>query len=189
VQTVKYKNRTDPELVAMCLDGDAQAWEALIMRYRRLIYSVPVRFGFASADSADVFQSVCLKLLEHLHEVKDESKVSSWLITTTTRQCLHVKSLKYREPGTDEEFEEPPDPGDNLEEIRILSEQQQTIRQAVDQLSDRCRTLIEMLYFDQRSLSYDEISQIMGMPVSSIGPTRARCLDKLRMILRRRGIK
>src|SRR5262245_29284876 len=135
----------------MCLDGDAQAWEALIMRYRRLIYSVPVRFGFPFADSADIFQSVCLKLLEHLHEVKDESKVSSWLITTTTRQCLHVKNLKYRETGTDEEFEEPPDPSDNLEEIRIITEQQQTIRQAVDQLSDRCRTLIEMLYFDQRS--------------------------------------
>jgi RNA polymerase sigma factor (sigma-70 family) len=189
VNTGKYKTYTDPELVAMCLKGDAQAWEALIMRYRRLIYSVPVRFGFTSADSADVFQSVCLKLLEHLHEVKDENKVSSWLITTTTRQCLHVRSLKYRESGTDEEFEEPPDPGENLEDVRIMSEQQQTVRQAVDQLSERCRTLIEMLYFDQRSLSYDEISQIMGMPVSSIGPTRARCLDKLRAILRRHGIK
>lgn len=189
MDTSKYKTYTDPELVTMCLKGDAQAWEGLIMRYRRLIYSVPVRFGFTSADSADVFQAVCLKLLEHLHEVKDESKVSSWLITTTTRQCLHVRSLKYRESGTDEEFEEPPDPGDNMEDVRIMSEQQQTVRQAVDQLSEKCRTLIEMLYFDQRSLSYDEISQIVGMPISSIGPTRARCLDKLRTILRRHGIK
>ena len=186
---LKYKNYTDPELVALCLKGDAQAWEALIMRYRRLIYSVPVRFGFTTADAADVFQAVCVKLLEHLHEVKDESKVSSWLITTTTRQCLHVRSLKQREGNTDEDFEEPPDPGDNIEEIRIMTEQQQTVRQAVDQLSERCRTLIEMLYFDQRSLSYDEIGQLMGMPVSSIGPTRARCLDKLRTILRRHGIK
>lgn len=185
----KYKNQTDPELVAMCLKGDAEAWEALIMRYRRLIYSVPVRFGFTSADSADVFQSVCLKLLEHLHEVKDETKVSSWLITTTTRQCLHVRSLKYRETGNDEGFEEQPDPTDNLEDVRIMTEQQQTVRQAVGQLSERCRTLIGMLYFDQRSLSYDEISQTMGMPVSSIGPTRARCLGKLRMILRRYGIR
>jgi RNA polymerase sigma factor (sigma-70 family) len=189
VNTVKYKNCTDSELVSLCLKGDAQAWEAMIMRYRRLIYSVPVRFGFTSADASDVFQAVCVKLLEHLHEVKDESKVSSWLITTTTRQCLHVKSLKQREAGSDEEFEEPPDPGDNLEEVRIMTEQQQTVRQAVDQLSDRCRSLIEMLYFDQRSLSYDEIGQIMGMPVSSIGPTRARCLEKLRTILRRHGIK
>jgi RNA polymerase sigma factor (sigma-70 family) len=148
-----------------------------------------VRFGFTSADAADVFQAVCLKLIEHLHELKDETKVSAWLITTTTRQCIHLKSLKYREAGTDEEFEEPPDPGENLEDLRIMTEQQQTIREAVDQLSGRCRELIEMLYFDQRSLSYEEISQAMGMPVASVGPTRARCLDKLRTILRRRGIK
>jgi RNA polymerase sigma factor (sigma-70 family) len=173
----------------MCLKGDAGAWEALIVRYRRLIYSVPVRFGFSSADAADVFQAVCLKLIEHLHEVKDETKVSSWLITTTTRQCIHVKALKYRESGTDDEFEEPPDPGENLEELRIMTEQQQTVRDAVDQLTGRCRTLVEMLYFDQRALSYEEISRIMGMPVASVGPTRARCLDKLRTILRRRGIK
>jgi len=187
--SAKYKSHTDPELVGMCLKGDALAWEALIMRYRRLVYSVPVRFGFTSADAADVFQAVCLKLIEHLHELKDETKVSAWLITTTTRQCIHVKSLKYRETGADDEFEEPPDPGENLEDLRIMTEQQQTIRDAVDQLSGRCRELIEMLYFDQRALSYEEIGQAMGMPVASIGPTRARCLDKLRTHLRRRGIK
>jgi RNA polymerase sigma factor (sigma-70 family) len=173
----------------MCLNGDALAWEALITRYRRLIYSVPVRFGLASADAADVFQAVCLKLLQHLHEVKDETKVSSWLITTTTRQCIQARSLKYRESGMDDDFVEPPDPADNLEKLHIVTEQQQTIRDAVEQLPTRCRSLIEMLYFDMRSLSYDEISQQMGMPVASIGPTRSRCLEKLRMILRRRGIK
>ena len=184
-----YKTHTDSELVSMCLKGDPKAWEALIMRYKRLIYSVPVRFGFSSADASDVFQGVCLKLVEHLHELKDETKVSSWLITTTTRQCIHLKSLKRRETGTDAEFEEPPDPGNNLEEIRIMTEYQQTVREAVDQLSERCRTLLDALYFDPRSLSYEEISQNLGVPVSSIGPTRARCLDKLRVILRRHGIK
>lgn len=185
----KYKTHTDPELVSMCLKGDAQAWEALILRYRRLIFSVPVRFGFPSSDASDVFQQVCLKLIEHLHEVKDETKISAWLITTTTRQCLHLKALKYRETGTDEEFEEPPDPTENLEELRIITEQQQTVREAVELLQPRCRSLIEFLYFDTRSLSYEEIAHNMGMPVASIGPTRARCLDKLRTILRRRGIK
>ena len=93
----KYKSYTDPELIAMCLKGDALAWEALIMRYRRLIFSVPVRFGFEGADASDVFQAVCVKLLEHLHEIKDERKISGWLVTTTTRQCLHVRALKSRE--------------------------------------------------------------------------------------------
>ena len=185
----KDKSHTDPELVSMCLRGDGLAWEALITRYRRLIYSVPVKFGFGAADASDAFQVVCLKLLEHLHEVKDESKIGAWLVTTTMRQCLHLKALKHRESGSDDEFEEPADPSDNLEELRILTEQQQAIREAVDELATRCRSLIDILYFDNKSPSYDEISLRIGMPVASIGPTRARCLEKLRMILRRRGIK
>src|SRR5437870_8088110 len=100
----------------MCLRGDAQAWEALIMRYRRLIYSVPVRFGFSSADAADVFQAVCVKLLEHLHEVKDDRKISLWLMKITVRMCIQLKGLKTRESGSDQEIEEPLDPGENLEE-------------------------------------------------------------------------
>jgi RNA polymerase sigma factor (sigma-70 family) len=185
----KYKEHNDSELVSLCLKGDAQAWEALIMRYRRLIFSIPVRFSFTPADAADVFQAVCLKMIEHLHELKDETKVSSWLITTTTRQCIYVRSQRFRESSPEEELEEPVDPSDNLENIRVHTEAQQTVRESVDQLPERCRQLIELLYFDNRSPSYDEVSQILGMPVPSIGPTRARCLDKLRTVLRRRGIK
>ena len=190
MSATKYKSYSDPELVTMCLKGDGHAWEALIIRYRRLIYSVPVRFGFEEADASDVFQAVCLKLLEHLHEVKDERRISGWLVTTTTRQCLHVRVLKTREPtGEENDLYEPEDPHLNLEELRIFTEQQQAIRDAVDELAGRCRLLIGMLYFDSNSPSYDEISHQMGIPVASIGPTRARCLEKLRTILRRRGIK
>ena len=185
-----YKTRTDPELVSLCLNGDALAWETLIVRYRRLIYSIPTRFGFRAADSADVFQAVCLKLIEHLHEVKDENKLSAWLGTITTRQCLSVMSARYREAATaDDDFEDPVDPAKNLEEIRILTEQQQAVRDCVQELPGRCRSLIEMLYFDVRSLSYHEISQEIGMPVASIGPNRARCLEKLKKILQQRRIK
>src|SRR5262245_20671000 len=186
----KYKQYTDTELVSMCLQGDSRAWEALITRYRRLIYSIPVRFSFTTADASDVFQSVCLKLIEHLHELKDETKVSAWLITTTTRQCIHVRSQKIREgTGPEEDVEEPTDAAENLEDIRVQIEEQQQVREAVEQLADRCRQLVDLLYFDTRSPTYEEVSQILGMPVASIGPTRARCLDKLKTILRRRGIK
>lgn len=185
-----YKSYSDPELISLCLKGDARAWEALILRYRRLIYSVPVRFSFEPADAADVFQAVCLKLLEHLHDIKDDRKISGWLVTTTTRQCLHVKSLKTRETTSDDTtLEEQADPTHNVEDLRVLTEQEQTIREAVDELAQRCRMLIGMLYFDHTSPSYDEISQKMDIPVASIGPTRARCLEKLKTILRRRGLK
>ena len=185
-----YKTRTDTELVNMCLNGDALAWEALVMRYRRFIYSIPIKFGFKSVDAADIFQNVCLKLIEHLHEVKDESKLSAWLSTITTRQCLSIVSAKFREtPTADEEFEEPLDPSLNLEEIRLLTEAQQDIRDCIQQLSPRCRSLIDMLYFDQRSPTYQEISETLRIPVPSIGPSRARCLEKLKTILQKRGIK
>ncbi len=185
-----YKSRTDTELIGMCLNGDALAWEVLVMRYRRLIFSIPVKFGFSPADAADVFQTVCLKLIEHLHEVKDETKLGAWLSTITTRQCLSVISARHREtPTADEDFEEPLDPSKNLEEIRIVTEAQQSLRECVQYLSPRCRSLIDMLYFDTRSLSYQQISEALGMPVASIGPNRARCLEKLKKILQQRGIK
>ncbi len=92
----RYQKMDDPKLVSLCLKGDSEAWETLIMRYRRLIFSIPVKFGFSPADCSDVFQTVCVKLIEHLASLKDESKVSAWLITTTTRHCIQVKSLKYR---------------------------------------------------------------------------------------------
>ena len=184
----RYKSFGDPELVALCLAGDHSAWETLIVRYRRLIYSIPVKFNFSSADASDVFQAVCLKLIEHLHELKDETKVSAWLITTTTRQCIHLRSQRMRESSSEDDFEEPPDTSINVEDIQIQSQEQQTVRDAVEKLPDRCRRLLELLYFDVNSPSYEEISAILKMPVPSIGPTRARCLEKLRTVLRRKGI-
>ena len=184
----KYKSLGDPELVALCLSGDATAWETLILRYRRLIFSIPVKFSFSTADASDVFQAVCLKLIEHLHELKDETKVSAWLITTTTRQCIHVRAQRMRESSSDEDFEEPAASGVNVEDIQIQTQEQQNIREAVEKLPDRCRRLLELLYFETTNPSYEEIGRMMSMPVASIGPTRARCLEKLRTVFRRKGI-
>lgn len=184
-----YKSLGDPELVSRCLRGDAKAWEALILRYRRLIYSIPVKFNFAAADASDVFQAVCLKLIEHLGELKDESKVSAWLITTTTRQCIHLRAQRMRESPAEEDLDEPPDSSVNVEDIQIQTQEQQNVRDAVNDLPDRCRRLLELLYFEVTNPSYEEISRIMNMPVASIGPTRARCLDKLRTLFRRKGIR
>ena len=184
----KYKSLGDPELVALCLGGDAQAWETLILRYRRLIYSIPVKFSFTTSDASDIFQAVCLKLIEHLHELKDETKVSAWLITTTTRQCIHVRAQRMRESSSEEDFEEPAADGVNVEDIQIQTQEQQNIREAVERLPERCRRLLELLYFETTSPSYEEIAKIMNMPVASIGPTRARCLEKLRTVFRRKGI-
>jgi RNA polymerase sigma factor (sigma-70 family) len=184
-----YKVLGDPELVGLCLKGDPKAWEALILRYRRLIYSIPVKFNFTTADASDVFQAVCLKLIEHLRELKDESKVSAWLITTTTRQCIHVRSQRMRESSSEDDFEEPADAAVNVEDVQIRTQEQQNIRSAVNNLPDRCRRLLELLYFETNSPTYEQIGKMMNMPIASIGPTRARCLEKLRTVFRRRGIQ
>ncbi|MEK6289566.1 MAG: sigma-70 family RNA polymerase sigma factor [Acidobacteriota bacterium] len=87
----------DRALVESCLGGEPDAWEALILRYQRLIYSIPIRSGFSPVDAADIFQSVCLKLFQKLTTLRKQEKISSWLMTTTTRECWRVVEKRRRE--------------------------------------------------------------------------------------------
>ena len=179
---------SDRELVAACLDGDAAAWEALILRYKRLIYSIPIKNGFSVVDASDVFQSVCVLLLERLPSLRDHNKISSWLMTTTTRECWRVAAQWKRESaasthdaetGRDRMSEIAS--GELLsDELQALLEQQHTVRHAVATLPERCQKLISMLFYDKDEPSYVDIARRMRIPVSSVGPTRARCLEKLK---------
>jgi RNA polymerase sigma factor (sigma-70 family) len=94
-----------------------------------------------------------------------------------------------RESSQEDDFEEPADVGVNVEDIQIRTQEQQNIRNAVDKLPDRCRRLLELLYFETTNPTYEQIGKTMNMPVASIGPTRARCLDKLRTVFRQKGIQ
>ncbi len=188
--TAEIKERADPELIAACLEGSHEAWEALIKRYQRLIYSIPFKAGLTADDAADIFQSVCLKLYEKLDTLRDHQKISSWLITTTSRECWRASARRRRESApagdTEDEFEshkEIPDGGLLADEQSELIERQQIVREAVEALPDRCRDLVTMLFYEKDDLSYADIAARMGMPVASIGPTRARCLEKLKKSL------
>ncbi len=186
-----FAKRDDGELIAACLEGDPVAWEALVMRYQRLIYSIPVKARLSPDDAADIFQSVCLKLYEKLASLRDHGKISSWLITTTKRECWRVAALNRREGArTDSGEDDSPDgvsqiPSQGLlaDEQREILEQQQIIRESVESLSERCRDLLTMLFYQKDDLSYSDIAVRMKMPVASVGPTRARCLEKLRKLL------
>ena len=183
--------RDDRALVAACLEGDHSAWEALIARYQRLIYSIPIKARLNQDDAADIFQSVCLKLYEKLATIRDSERISSWLITTTSRECWRLSSRNRRESvpggGDDESFlKEIPATGPLADEQRETLEQQQQVRQAVDALPERCRELISMLFYQKDDLSYVDIAGRMKMPVPSVGPTRARCLEKLKKLLQGR---
>jgi RNA polymerase sigma factor (sigma-70 family) len=181
----------DRHLIAACLEGEVIAWETLISRYQRLIYSIPLKSRLTADDAADVFQSVCLTLYKKLATLRDHERISSWLITTTTRECWKVSARNRREAqapdsGSDDDsnpLESIPSAAPRADEERETLERQQAVRQGVESLPERCRELLTMLFYQTDELSYADIARRMEMPVPSIGPTRARCLEKLKKLL------
>jgi RNA polymerase sigma factor (sigma-70 family) len=168
--------RVDNDLVHRCLKGDEAAWKTLVTRYQRLVYSVAHTLCSQPDDVSDVFQQVWMELYQHLADVRNIDALPAWLITVTRRRCYAMlNSRQSTEPLT----EEIPDLSEELAHV----EHEHTLERVLDQLPDRCRRLINLLYFDAREPSYLEIAAEMGMPEASIGPTRARCLEKLKKLL------
>ncbi|RMG52072.1 MAG: sigma-70 family RNA polymerase sigma factor [Acidobacteria bacterium] len=186
-----YAKLEDVRLIGLCLQGDARAWEALLKRYRRLIYSIPTRkYGLAPQDADDVFQAVCLALLERLGELREEARLVSWLMTTTQRECWRMRQRREMVSldGEWEEGDDIPDPGRLPDEMLQTLQQQHLLRRGIEQLDERCQKLIRYLFYEKEAWSYERISRELGMPASSIGPTRGRCLKKLKRILTRLGL-
>ena len=172
---------SDAKLVEGCLQGDPLSWELLIRRYQNLIYSVPIRYRFSPEDASDVFQSVCVILLQNLRTLRSVETLSTWLYVTTRRECWKLAKKKSREVQLEEWAEAFAEPeGEKL----IL---QYRIRQALDLVSEKCQQLLEALYYADPPMSYDEVSKHFAIPFGSIGPTRARCLEKLRKLLGKKG--
>ncbi len=178
----------DAELIQLCLNGEAnraQAWETLILRYQRLIYSIPRRYGFSEAEAADVAQAVCLHLLENLANLRNRQGLGAWLITTTRRECW--RWIRRRQPNLDEldpvALESRPDETTLPEEDLIRVERLALVRASITRLEQRCQRLLTLLFYTDPRPSYDQIVTTLGLPEGSIGPTRARCLEKLMMYL------
>jgi len=170
---------SDSELVGRCLQGDEAAWSELIGRYQRLVYSVAYALCPDPDDTADVFQATCLDLYKGLPLLRDIKALPAWLITVTRRRSIAVLRARIPTSNSDEDMEELGQAHDVIQAI----EHEHAIERALEQLPDRCRALINLLYFSQNQPTYQEISDKLGIPVPSIGPTRARCLDKLKKIL------
>jgi RNA polymerase sigma factor (sigma-70 family) len=187
-----YSVRSDPELIAASLDhGDRQAWETLILRYKRLIYSIPIRMGFPPSDAADVFQTVCLLLLENLAFLRKRDRLGAWLVITTRRECWR-QAREQQADALDSESDSADLEYDGyriatLEEELVQLERQSLLNAALDSMEPRCRQLLRLLFWTEPRPSYDEIVKLMSLPEGSIGPTRARCLEKLTRILQRNG--
>lgn len=171
-----WSERTDTELVAACLRGQAAAWEALILRYQRLIFHIALRMGFSQTDADDIFQNVSLKLCLHLSELRDTEKLAGWIAQVARQEGLRL--LRRKPTAALEDAEALANtrlPDDAL----LAATQTHQLRQALEQLPEKCQRLLGLLYAEDAT-PYAEVSQQLGIPVGSIGPQRARCLERLK---------
>jgi RNA polymerase sigma factor (sigma-70 family) len=177
--------RDDPSviaLVARVVDGDQKAWNEIIERYSPLVWSICSRYQLSRPDIDDVGQGVWLGLVEHIGKLRQPAALAGWLATTTRNECLRVlrAARRYDPDGLPSEDLMPPDPDATMIEQELIeAELNAALRAAFSELSPACHELLSMLISDPPP-AYAQVSKVLGIPVGSIGPTRARCLDRLR---------
>ena len=178
----------DARLVRECLGGGEEAWCALISKYKNLIFSIPVKYGFSADESTDIFQAVCLDLLSELPKLRKVKALPKWIMQITAHKCFHRKQQERRtevSDPNDKQFEKSTPA--RAEEILREAEDEQGLRQAMSELTPRCRQLVHMLFYDEPARPYQEIAETLGIAVGSIGFIRQRCLERLRKRLLEEG--
>ncbi|MBI5837023.1 MAG: sigma-70 family RNA polymerase sigma factor [Candidatus Eisenbacteria bacterium] len=176
----------DARLVELCLGGDARAWETLVRRHERLVYSVARSYRLAEPEMADVFQDVFAALVKGLPRMRDPRTLCRWLSSTADRIARATALRKRREDALTtadpESLERLPGPAETDADLELL-EEQALVRLALGRLPGRCRALLEALYYEEPTPSYADLSRRLGVPIGSLGPTRARCFDRMRAAL------
>jgi RNA polymerase sigma factor (sigma-70 family) len=170
------------DLVLRARKGDSDAWDALVARFAPLIWSICLRYSLGRADAEDVGQYVWLRLVDHLESVHDPAALPGWLVTTTKRECIRAlrAARSQQAPATVPDVESIPDEQTGTAEKQLLlAERHAALREAFTRLPPACQRLIAMLLEDP-PVPYAEISARLGIPVGSIGPSRGRCIEKLR---------
>lgn len=181
--------RADELLVRECLRGSQEAWSELVDKYKNLIFSIPIKYGFSQSDASDIFQEVCLGLLSELATVREPRALAKWLIQVTSHKCYHWKRRSQRLVSFDAEEKSVPIAEVAPEVVEILqqADQEQKLREAMGGLRPRCRRLIEMLFFEDPPRPYREVAESLEIAVGSIGFLRQRCLGGLRKQLHEIG--
>jgi RNA polymerase sigma factor (sigma-70 family) len=169
-------------LVERARDGDQSAWDALVERYLPLVCGTIARTGLYGAEADDVNQTVWLRLVEHLDEIREPLALPGWIATTARRECIRALQKQGRlvpvDPQAGSQLErEPSQPA--LDEVLLADERRQALREGLAELPADRRALL-LLLLEDPPLPYSEVSARLGIPVGSIGPTRARALAQLR---------
>jgi len=164
------------------LEGDHNAWERLVSHYASLVFAVARKTGLAVADAEDCVQQVWLALYDGRHRIERPESLPAWLVSTTGRKAYRIIRRK-RTAGRatskldSQQPEMPPD------ETIMRWQRRAQLELALEKLDSRCRKLMHAIFFAESDKSYQEIARELGMPLNSLGPTRARCLRKLKKIL------
>jgi len=176
------KIRSDRELVEGCRRGREQDWNSLIDKYKNLIFSIPIRYGLSREEAADVFQSVCLDLINELPRIRDPQALPKWLMQVAAHKCFHWKRVQGRTVSRDDEEVTVPEESVPADAEKLLHEvqQEQALREALLALPSRCRELIRMLFYEEPKRPYQEVAASLGLATGSIGLLRQKCLDRMK---------
>ncbi|RKS68712.1 RNA polymerase sigma factor (sigma-70 family) [Actinomadura pelletieri DSM 43383] len=172
-----HKDDGTGELVVRARDGDGAAWARLVERYSGLLWSIARSHGLNDADSGDVVQTTWLRLVERIGGLRDPSATGCWLATTARRESLRLVRLRGRDLPV---VPAPRAPEASPERVVIGRDRVGRVGAALGALPRRCRTLLRLF---AAVSSQAELAAALGIPVGSVGPTRARCLDALRRLV------
>ena len=177
-QAPDWSLATDSTLIHNCLEGNELAWGVLVNRYSRLIYTIPLRFGFPKMAADEIFQETCLILLEKLDTIEEHDRLNSWLMTITKRLCIQRLRIQNK-IITEEINDQLLFANATVEEELARLEQIHLIHEALSFLPERDQLLLKLLYLEDQKLSYDEIAIQLDVAKGSIGALRARSLKRL----------
>lgn len=181
----------DEQLVHECLEGNQAAWRALVDKYRKLIFSVPIKLGLSRDDAGEVFQNVCLTMISELRRLREPRTLAAWLIQVSAHESFHWrrKNCRYKPVDLDASVRELREPAELTDVILDELRQEQILRDAISELPARCNALIRMLFFTTPALPYEDIASELGLAKGSIGFIRMRCLKRLRRNLEQKGLR
>lgn len=178
----------DTRLVKECLSGREEAWSLLIEKYKALIYSIPVKYGLAQQEAADVFQATCIELLARLPELRQPRALPKWLMQVAHHECYRWKRQQQRVISRDTEPDLPePETPAIAQTLLQQTQEEQMLRESIRVLTPQCQRLVQLLFFETPSRPYTEIARELGLAVGSIGFTRQKCLERLRRQLGKLG--
>jgi RNA polymerase sigma factor (sigma-70 family) len=179
-------------LVGAAAGGDRAAWEQLVDSYGRLVWAITRNHRLSPGDAADVSQTTWLRLLEHIDRLTEPGRVGAWLATTARRECLRIQARRQRTAlvGDDAVFEHAVLRTEkrDLDHELLAGERAAAVRAAVATLPQQQQDLLNLMMLDPAP-SYEEIAAALGRPIGSLGPTRRRCLERLRTVLEETGLQ